>query len=489
MTAVAAHPSSAFEPPRPATADAPSLWGLSARDLHDACWRARGVQCVRQGELIALDRAAEFYLLIHPGQFVLFDIGALSERLLWRNARLTRLRVADSNLEEYSERLALDAAGNVRAVTRRYRPTTRVAHRVVLTRSRRFASMWMRASDPRTAWQRLRANVAWASIDHWRCEGRCFDEHDHSQAASCITRIVEQWDRPDQAIDGIESRGDGVWTLAGDHADASAVLIGPVWAGRGALNDCDDCLIGPMWVGDRGTGAVERPAIVRPINQVELADRRMPPGAKRPRGWPNSDLKRAIDLVGAMIGLVVFALLLPLLALAVWLEDGRPIFYHQRRQTRGGDYFKCWKIRSMYRNADEIRRQLMAQNQADGPQFYMEYDPRVTRIGRILRTTHLDELPQLWNVARGQMSLVGPRPSPDDENQYCPAWRELRLSVRPGITGLWQLKRTREQGTDFQEWIRYDIEYVRTASLWLDIKIVVMTIVSILRRRRDHAPE
>ena len=113
----------------------------------------------------------------------------------------------------------------------------------------------------------------------------------------------------------------------------------------------------------------------------------------------------------------------------------------------------------------------------------------MTRVGRWLRKTHLDEVPQFFNVLFGHMSLVGPRPSPDDENQYCPAWRDTRLSVRPGITGLWQLNRTRGPGEDFQEWIKYDIEYVQRASTWLDLNIMVKTAWIILRGRPEHAPQ
>ena len=111
----------------------------------------------------------------------------------------------------------------------------------------------------------------------------------------------------------------------------------------------------------------------------------------------------------------------------------------------------------------------------------------MTGVGKFLRRYHLDELPQLWNVVRGQMSFVGPRPSPDDENQFCPSWRELRLSVRPGMTGLWQLKRTRRPGLDFQEWIRYDTEYVKHAGLWLDMKILVQTIWFVCLKGLRHA--
>jgi len=129
----------------------------------------------------------------------------------------------------------------------------------------------------------------------------------------------------------------------------------------------------------------------------------------------------------------------------------------------------------MRKDAEKMKAQLRALNQADGPQFFIENDPRLTRVGRFLRKYNLDELPQLLNVLVGHMSVVGPRPSPHSENQFCPAWREARLSVRPGITGLWQIKRTRRRGSDFQEWIKYDIEYVEKRTWWLDLVIIWKT--------------
>jgi lipopolysaccharide/colanic/teichoic acid biosynthesis glycosyltransferase len=138
----------------------------------------------------------------------------------------------------------------------------------------------------------------------------------------------------------------------------------------------------------------------------------------------------------------------------------------------------------MYLNSDERKKQLIAEgkNEADGEQFYMENDPRVTRIGRLLRKTNLDELPQFWNVLRGEMSVVGPRPSPDKENQLAPGWREVRLSVLPGITGLWQLRRTRAEGQPLEEWIRYDLEYVRTRTFLGDLQLIWKTVTMMLRK-------
>ena len=121
--------------------------------------------------------------------------------------------------------------------------------------------------------------------------------------------------------------------------------------------------------------------------------------------------------------------------------------------------------------ADNIQEKLRVVSQVDGPQFKMENDPRVNSIGRFLRETYLDEIPQFFNVLVGQMSVVGPRPSPEAENTLCPSWRDARLSVRPGITGLWQVFGTREPMKDFQEWIHYDIKYVRNLSLKTDLWI------------------
>ncbi len=168
--------------------------------------------------------------------------------------------------------------------------------------------------------------------------------------------------------------------------------------------------------------------------------------------------------------------LYPLIMLAIWLEDGRPFFFVHARETLGGREFGCIKFRSMRRDAEAMRESLAVVNRADGPQFYLTQDPRLTQIGRFLRKTNIDELPQFINVLLGDMSVVGPRPSPRSENQYSPAWREARLSVRAGITGLWQVSRTRRPGLDFQEWIKYDLDYVRNPSWRTEIRIILSTL-------------
>jgi lipopolysaccharide/colanic/teichoic acid biosynthesis glycosyltransferase len=193
-------------------------------------------------------------------------------------------------------------------------------------------------------------------------------------------------------------------------------------------------------------------------------------------------VKRGFDLAFALGVLAVTWPLWLIVALAILIEDGRPITFGHRRETIGGRPFNCLKFRSMRKDAEKLKAKLAAMNQADGPQFFIEDDPRLTGVGRFIRKYQIDELPQFLNVLRGEMSVVGPRPSPYAENQYCPGWREARLSVRPGITGLWQVKRTRSAGTDFQEWIRYDIEYVERQSFWFDLSIIARTVLSIVRR-------
>ena len=132
--------------------------------------------------------------------------------------------------------------------------------------------------------------------------------------------------------------------------------------------------------------------------------------------------------------------------------------------------------------AHGVQHLLKAQDKLDGPHFKLDQDPRVTRLGRILRSTNIDELPQLFNVLRGDMSLVGPRPSPFRENQICVPWREGRLSVRPGVTGLWQVCRRDRSSGDFHQWIEYDLLYVQQASPWLDLKILLATVVTLVGR-------
>ncbi|MBN1817237.1 MAG: sugar transferase [Sedimentisphaerales bacterium] len=181
--------------------------------------------------------------------------------------------------------------------------------------------------------------------------------------------------------------------------------------------------------------------------------------------------KRMFDVIGSLMILLLFFPVFPILAVVIKLTSPGPVFYRARRQGLHGRQFDCLKFRSMMVQADAMQEKLRVVNQVDGPQFKMENDPRVSPIGKFLRDTCLDEIPQFLNVLLGQMSIVGPRPSPETENSQCPVWRDARLSVRPGITGLWQLCRTRDPSRDFQEWVLYDTQYVRRLSFKTDLWI------------------
>lgn len=185
-----------------------------------------------------------------------------------------------------------------------------------------------------------------------------------------------------------------------------------------------------------------------------------------------------MDVAVCATALVILAPLLLVLTLAIKLDSPGPVLYRSVRLGRGGRPFQFYKLRSMVREAERLRDQLVGRNEVEGPVFKIARDPRVTRVGRFLRRTSLDELPQLLNVLKGDMTLVGPRPPiPSEVEQYEP-WQLRRLSVRPGITCLWQISgRSR---VSFDEWMRLDMEYIDRRCFALDVKILAMTIPAVL---------
>jgi lipopolysaccharide/colanic/teichoic acid biosynthesis glycosyltransferase len=470
------------------------VWGLTARDLHDAYWHSRGVQCIRRGERQTLQRDAEIYLLLESGDLVLFNIAEMSERLTWHSAKVTRLRLIDEHEQRYSEHVVLDEQGLVLRIERRYRPRVEGSSRVMLTSCRRAAQIWMAARTRREGWDRVRRSVAWSLVDHWKCSGETYRGGDAASERRLIDDLVARWPHPDQALAGIQEFEPGVWHASGETIAPGSVRVGPLWVGRGAGVEAGACLVGPSWMEDCRTGErwSKRTATVRDIAEVEPMEIEeeaapVPSPARAGRLYPF--FKRMFDICFSACALLFGAPVMAAIAAAILLEDGGPIFFGHRRQGRDGTTFRCWKFRTMVPNAEQIVPNLQGLNQADGKHVNLKNDPRVTRVGRILRRTQMDELPQFWNVLIGQMSVVGPRPSPDDENQFCPAWRDSRLSVRPGITGLWQLKRTRRPGEDLQEWVKYDMQYVQHASFALDVAIIAATVKAMLLGRPDGASD
>ena len=185
-------------------------------------------------------------------------------------------------------------------------------------------------------------------------------------------------------------------------------------------------------------------------------------------------VKRGFDILASGVALVLLSPLFGVLTVKIKKEDGGPAFYSQTRIGKNGKPFKMWKFRSMVVNADKMVEQLEEQNEIDGAMFKIKDDPRVTKIGHVIRKYSLDELPQLWNVLKGDMSLVGPRPPlPMEVEDYTP-YDKSRLTVTPGCTGLWQV--TKRNDADFDEMVELDLEYINNSSLWFDFKILLKTV-------------
>jgi exopolysaccharide biosynthesis polyprenyl glycosylphosphotransferase len=264
--------------------------------------------------------------------------------------------------------------------------------------------------------------------------------------------------------------------LVAEHA-ADHVVLAPAHS-----DDID--LVGHL---QRARGVDARFSVVPPLGDLFLHPGRV----SELGGMPFSPLgrvlrtrnrlpgKRSFDVVVASLLLLVVLPVLAVTALAVKLDDRGPVFFRQRRVGKGGATFHMLKFRSMVVGADTLRPQLQDHNFSDGLLFRMSGDPRITRVGRIIRRLSVDELPQLWNVVRGEMSLVGPRPLPVDPDAFSPGESE-RHTVLPGITGSWQI--SGGNGLAYQEMIRLDLAYIRNWTLWLDIRLLLRTVPALIHR-------
>ncbi len=340
---------------------------------------------------------------------------------------------------------------------------------------------------------------------------------------ACSQRTLDRLlDGP--APSGLRSYRPGVLIGAGCRVDPSARLVPPILIQDFTTIEAEAMLVGPVVIGAGscvGRRAVVAQSIIMPNSHIAegaaasnaiggpVVAAAAPPAidaADHAAGkdlqaceWQTKDLalqdlprprrlqhaiKRLLDIVLSLGGLILLSPVLVIAALLVKYTSPGPVLFVHRREGKGGRTFGCLKFRTMVADAHARQRELYRKNQVDGPQFKMDDDPRVTSVGGWLRALNIDELPQLFNVLAGQMSLVGPRPSPFRENQICVAWRRARLSVRPGITGLWQICRDRRSDGDFHQWIFYDITYVRHFSLRLDLRILYYTLLSGGGRRR-----
>ena len=192
--------------------------------------------------------------------------------------------------------------------------------------------------------------------------------------------------------------------------------------------------------------------------------------------------KRVLDIIGGLLGTIITLLLYPILGLAIKIDSPGPVLFKQKRVSRNGRVFDLYKFRSMYENAEELKKDLMAENQMNGAMFKVKNDPRITRVGKWLRKASLDEFPQFFNVLKGEMSLVGTRPpTPEEVKVYLPQHLK-RISMKPGITGLWQIS-GRNLITDFEKIVELDCRYLENWRFLDDIKILFKTAIVVLKRK------
>lgn len=191
-------------------------------------------------------------------------------------------------------------------------------------------------------------------------------------------------------------------------------------------------------------------------------------------------LKRLIDIIGGFVGSIISLPIILIVAVPLLIESPGPLIFKQQRVGKNGRVFNIYKLRSMYVDAEERKKELMSQNKMDGLMFKMDNDPRITKVGRFIRKTSIDELPQFWNVLKGDMSLIGTRPPTLEEFSKYESHHKRRLSMRPGITGMWQVS-GRSEIKNFEDVVKLDCEYIDNWSIWLDIKIMLKTVRVVIR--------
>jgi lipopolysaccharide/colanic/teichoic acid biosynthesis glycosyltransferase len=474
----------------------------------------------RLGELLDAHEPADRLLLLDPSCFALHSPRPDELRRDPSSDQLVRnwvpLLRAAAGLKEYVQ---VDPQGGVRRIQRFYDGVTRVETSGV-------AYSYLSVAAARAA-----AGMPFSSLAEFRCElaSRGMPCHDRPltgdvldlRAESDLLAAAEHFVRLDLSAghrDGMLSLAPGVLTAPDARVAHDARLIGPVVVHAGASIENRAVVIGPAVIGrdvNVGSDAIVAQCLVlsgtsvaphATVRQRVVAagpgedwnGAAAPPGRfgrraldagprlslsageddSGPQHRAYLPVKRTLDFIVALLGLLLLSPLLVVVALLIKLTSPGPMFYLDDREGRGGRTFRCRKFRTMTQGAHAQQRKLYATNEVDGPQFKIKDDPRITPLGYWLRRFNIDELPQLFNVLRGDMSLIGPRPSPFRENQICVPWRNARLSVPPGITGLWQICRSARSVSDFHQWIYYDTLYVRHLSFLLDLRILVATLLT-----------
>jgi lipopolysaccharide/colanic/teichoic acid biosynthesis glycosyltransferase len=481
-------------PPSPASEIVPDIPDLTEAWL--LSWAigksgfAVAVAIGRGAAVFAGSHAGEPLFGVHLSQLVPVRVivEALESLLADRAARgVVLVSKRDRRAPPYREQLHLDEHQHVIRIRRRFRRRHRARPALV-------GVAWKRASSPLAANTPLLA--PWSTLHRLRRAARFgvirhtvdIDLRRHNPEEcrnNFLAQLTPRALRQLAADLKFRKVADFCFAHPTAQVHAGAMLRGPLFIDAGAVIAADHIHIGPGWITRSSL-----PVTLTPATQQEPAAGRSPlagdheqvqlsyfEGPVSHRGNSYEFFKRLFDICFSLAALTVTLPIWLAAALLVKCYDRGPILFGHRRESLHGRPFHCLKFRTMVRNAHALQKKLREANQVDGPQFKIAHDPRITPVGRFLRKTNIDELPQFWNVLKGEMSVVGPRPSPFEENQLCPAWREARLSVRPGITGLWQVSRSRQRGAaDFQEWIYYDTQYVERRSFLLDLRIILLTI-------------
>jgi lipopolysaccharide/colanic/teichoic acid biosynthesis glycosyltransferase len=448
-----------------------------------------------------------------------YDFDEFVQHSRWYRGATHAIAIGE-DLHQTRERVAYDSSGRVRGVDRLYR---------VMSWPEATSSVFCSIVPAKAL-----AHVDFASLGEVRAKlarlGVCTQDvpvatdvvhlTDEGAILAASERIIRQASHgPVRA--GFSMRSPRVLVSRRSQVHPSARFVGPVIVQHNATVEEGAIVFGPAIIGAGALverGAIVAHSVLRADSVVSarctichrvVADGRVRRSASQPPGvhlsggaaLPSLPLqdrrvrksvfradvvrhrlslaaKRLIDVTLTVVGLILLSPLLISVAVLIKLTSPGPVFFIHRRERKGGREFPCMKFRTMAADAHRQQRKLYQKNEVDGPQFKLKDDPRVTRLGVLLRKTNIDELPQLFNVLLGHMSLVGPRPSPFRENQVCVPWRRARLSVRPGITGLWQVCRDRRAEADFYQWIFYDLAYVRNMSVWVDIKILFFTVIT-----------
>jgi lipopolysaccharide/colanic/teichoic acid biosynthesis glycosyltransferase len=461
-----------------APADWPTIWGLDLLALHDRFWASHGVCVVRRGVALDSKVTPRGYLLIGIDAIGIFDLHVVARRAK-RSVKVV-LEVKDGRRRGCRETTETGNDLQLVRFRRDYDRPDRERARWIWTTDRELARSWAAGSATAdSAFETLTRAPVLAT------RGHVYNARDGAEVMEFVRDLLRAWRHPEHAVPRIRSMpGDtpergAVWLDETAVVPEGAAIAGPIWVGSGRTIGSEESVVGPAVLWDAPESRPEAPPIEWHVSRRGRTLRL--PSAESLARPVGAQGKRVFDIAFSLIALALTLPIYPFVMLLIWIQDGRPFFFIHRRQTFGGREFPCLKFRTMKNNAEVIKKELQRRNQADGPQFFMENDPRLLPCGRFLRKAQIDELPQFFNVLLGHMSVVGPRPSPFDENQFSPSWRQARLTARPGVTGLWQVCRTRRQGEDFQEWIRYDIEYVEKASWRLDLWIIYRTMAMMAR--------